>query len=229
MAPLFRPGQGAVLIPIDRSFASPPRLDRTPTLRQLRPPSSRREDTEILARHRTPLHDGASRPCARPTRLPKPRRERRRRRPPRAPRRTPHARRPRPTHTVVMHPRLRFASASNAASSLRHPTKLRPAAGGAYAAFGKVSPWRPASSRRALHRVGRGQPIDARLPPLAPAPDARDGLGVVRGFQDGSNSMILEAPVSVSPTPPARNARQSRKKSSVPFNRDWASCRASTR
>ena len=47
------------------------------------------------------------------------------------------------------------------------------------------------------------------------------------GFHDGSNSIIRDAPVSVSPTPPARNAKQSKKKSSVPFNCDWASCRAS--
>ena len=39
--------------------------------------------------------------------------------------------------------------------------------------------------------------------------------------------MILEAPVSVSPTPPARSAKQSKKKSSAPFSLDWASCRAS--
>ena len=47
------------------------------------------------------------------------------------------------------------------------------------------------------------------------------------GFHDGSNSIIRDAPVSVSPTPPARNAKQSKKKSSAPFSLDWASCRAS--
>ena len=186
MAPLFRPGQGAVLI--FRSIASPPRrlaLTLVDTVRRPTPShTGGHGDAPGTARrcHGLPVHERGPKP---PSKAPS------------SSTKAASAARARRTATCTPAPNahscdassLRFASASNAASSLHVSSSKASAPLQMGHALAEASPWRPASSRRAP-LSNRTWPVDRRASPAA-GPSARRARWPGRRPRDSTTVRIV--------------------------------------